>query len=220
MIHIHAISVGQPQTLTDSRGSWRSAIARKPVSGPVELGARGLAGDRVADTKNHGSPDQAVCCHSLDHYEHWNTVLGLAGDARLGPGSIGENWTLTGATEADVCVGDIYTVGTARVQVTAPRYPCAKQERVTGLADFHNRAIESMRTGFYLRVLTPGMVEAGDTLNLEARPRPGVTLQRINELEFAAFDADAARALLDVPELAEGWKNIIRHRLSRHDQGQ
>ncbi len=77
MIQIHTIAIGRPQTLTDERGNWRSAIRRTPVSGPIVLGPRGLEGDRVADTKHHGSPAQAVCCHSLDHDTRWNTVYGL-----------------------------------------------------------------------------------------------------------------------------------------------
>jgi MOSC domain-containing protein YiiM len=64
-------------------------------------------------------------------------------------------------TEADVCVGDVFVVGSARVQVSGPRYPCAKQERKLGLPDFLRRTMATRRTGFYLRVLTPGTVQAG-----------------------------------------------------------
>ncbi len=214
MIQIHIISIGRPQTLTDGRGNWRSAIRRTPVSRPIALGPRGLEGDRVADTKHHGSPDQAVCCHSLDHYARWNEVYGLADPAdQLQPGNIGENWTLTGATEADICVGDIYAAGSARVQVTGTRYPCYKQERATGLPDLHNRAMQEMRTGFYLRVLTPGTVQAGDELVLEARPHASMTLAALNACEFGELDPATARAFLDVPELTEGWKRILRKKL-------
>ncbi|OQA47498.1 MAG: 6-N-hydroxylaminopurine resistance protein [Chloroflexi bacterium ADurb.Bin325] len=214
MIRLHTISVGQPQTLTDARGDWQTAIRRTPVDGPIELGPRGLAGDRVADTEHHGSPDQAVSCHSLDHYARWNVAYGLTDPAdQLRPGNLGENWALTGATEADVCVGDIYAVGSARVQVTGTRYPCYKQERSTGLAAMHNRAMEEMRTGFYLRVLTPGVVQAGDEMALEARPHPDLTLAMLNECEFGTFDPAAARALLEAPELLESWKRILRRKL-------
>jgi MOSC domain-containing protein YiiM len=65
---IHTISIGQPQTYSDERGIWRSAIYRTPVTGPIELRLRGLAGDQVADTDNHGSADQAICCHPIKHY--------------------------------------------------------------------------------------------------------------------------------------------------------
>ena len=96
-----------PRNLSDESGTWRSSIFRERVDGPIELGERGLAGDKVADTRNHGSPDQAVCAHSLAHYDHWNEFYGLTGDAALGPGGVGENWTVEGALEADLCIGDI-----------------------------------------------------------------------------------------------------------------
>ncbi len=70
MIHTHQLFVGRPQTIVDEEGKWRTAIGRSPVAGPVALGIRGLEGDQVADKKHHGSPDQAVCCHSLAHYDH------------------------------------------------------------------------------------------------------------------------------------------------------
>jgi MOSC domain-containing protein YiiM len=75
MIKIHSVYVGHPQTITDKEGTWRSSIYRELVRGAVELRERGLAGDLVTDTKNHGSPDQAVCCHSMGHYEYWNGFL-------------------------------------------------------------------------------------------------------------------------------------------------
>src|SRR5690349_6324938 len=118
VIRIHTISIGEPQTVSDARGTWRSAIFRAPVAGAIALGERGLAGDQVADTEHHGSPDQAVCCHTLDHYAYWNDLYDLDGAAALGPGSVGENWTLSGAGEDDICVGDIFAVGGAVVQVS------------------------------------------------------------------------------------------------------
>lgn len=215
MIRIHTLLIGQPRSITDEQGSWESAIYRVPVAGPVELGPRGLAGDAVADTKHHGSPDQAVCCHPLAHYDLWNAEYGLEGDRRLGPGSVGENWTLTGITERNVCAGDILRVGTARVQVSGPRYPCWKQERKTGLPGFLQRTTETLRTGFYVRVLTPGTVQAGDELILEARPHPDVTLHGINACVFGELDPEVARRGVDAEELNPFWRELLRRKLSR-----
>ncbi|HEU5013247.1 MAG TPA: MOSC domain-containing protein [Roseiflexaceae bacterium] len=210
MITIHAIFTGQPQTMTDAKGTWKSSIFRSPVNGPIELGMRGLAGDQVTDAKNHGTPDQAVCCHFLDHYAFWNEAYGLTAPDALGPGSVGENWTLAGADEQDMCIGDVYSVGTARVQVTAPRYPCWKQDRKLKLPDFHKRTMATLRTGFYLRVLQPGVVQPGDELRLVERPQPDLTLQAVNADMHHTSDPAFAQRLLDAPELAAGWKRIIR----------
>lgn len=215
MIRIHTLLIGQPQTIADERGTWRSSIFRSPIAGPVALEQRGLVGDQVTDTANHGSPDQAVCCHALEHYTYWNEVYALdAPDTRLGPGSVGENWTLIAATETDLCVGDIFRVGSARVQVSGPRFPCTKQERKLKLPAFHQRTLATLRTGFYLRVLTAGMVQAGDPWTLEERQHPALTLHTINVCAHHTFDQVLAQRLLETPELAAGWKRILSAKLA------
>ena len=215
MLQIHTISIGRPQAHTDERGSWRTAIYRTPVAEPIALGPRGLAGDQVADTENHGSPDQAVCCHPIAHYAAWNAEYGRAGAARHGPGSVGENWTLGPGTEKDVCVGDSFQVGGATVQVSGPRYPCTKQERKLRLPGFHRRTIETLRTGWYLRVLQPGLVQGGDRWQLLDRPNPAFSIQRINACGHHEFDPDFAQAAHDLPELAAVWKYIFHLKLTK-----
>src|SRR5690554_5536641 len=132
MLTIHSIYTGQPQTFHDEHGTWQSSIYRTRVEGAIELGERGLAGDQVSDVKHHGSPSQAVCCHLLEHYQFWNDHYGMS----LTPGNVGENWTLSGAGEDEICINDIYRVGTARVRVSGPRVPCFKQARRVGRADW------------------------------------------------------------------------------------
>ena len=85
-------------------------------------------------------------------------------DQRLGPGSVGENWTIEGGNENTVCVGDTYSIGSSEVQVSGPRGPCWKQERKLKLPGFLKRTIESLRTGFYVQVAQCGTVRAGDGL--------------------------------------------------------
>lgn len=220
-IRIHSLLIGQPRTITDTRGEWESAIFRLSALGPVFLGPRGLEGDQVADTQHHGSPDQAVCCHALDHYTAWNTEFDLIGsDRALGPGAVGENWTLVGGLESDVCIGDIFGIGAeARVQVSGPRFPCWKQERKVGIPGFLKRTMETKRTGFYLRVLEPGMVNVGDHLTLQKRPQPDISLSRVNECglgKLAVFNPAEADLLIAVPELASGWKRILEAKRSRN----
>lgn len=212
-MYIHTISIGQPERHTDARGEWVSAIFRQPVRGPVSLTLDGLAGDRVADRKHHGSPTQAVCCQPLEHYDFWNAEYPGAG---LGPASVGENWTIVGGNEQTVHVGDVYRVGAARVQVTSPRVPCSKQERKLGLPGFLKRVQETQRTGWYLRVLTPGEVRPGDELILEARPEDAHTLAALNTNWHGPFDRAATEELLRAPEMEEGWKEMLRWRMAQH----
>jgi MOSC domain-containing protein YiiM len=215
MITVSGIFVGQPGEHRDQKGSWTSAIYREPVAGAIALGVRGLEGDRVADSRHHGRPDQAVCCHFASHYEHWNEVYGLSGARRLGPGSVGENWTLEGATESTVCAGDLYAVEDALVRVTGPRMPCWKQERKLGLPDFERRSVEAMLTGFYLAVEAAGTVRAGAMLRLVDRPSPEITLRRINEAYYRGFDRAEIERLLASPVVPENWKRSLAKRLER-----
>lgn len=215
MIRIEAIFVGEPQSITDEKGTWVSAICRTPVEGPIELQERGLVGDRVADTKNHGRPGQAVCVHPITHYDFWNQVYDLTGTECLGPGSVGENWTISGADEAAIYCGDVYQVGTTIVQVSGPRGPCWKQERKLRLAGFLKRTIESMRTGFYLRVLQPGTVNAGQVLELRSRAHNAVSVHLVNQAAYQAPAANIIEQIIRAEGLAQEWKDIVTAGLYR-----
>jgi hypothetical protein len=128
---VEAVFVGRPKTITDDQGTWVSSILRDPVVGRIEVAERGLAGDAVAQPY-HGSPDAAVCAHLLDHYSFWNAHLGM----RLEPGMVGENITLADMTEDEVCAGDVISLGTAILQVSGPRIPCANLGRRMGRPDW------------------------------------------------------------------------------------
>jgi MOSC domain-containing protein YiiM len=164
----------------------------------------------VHDTRHHGSPDQAVCAHPLEHYTFWNAEYGTG---LFGPALLGENWTLSDANEANTFIGDVYRVGGAVVQVSAPRVPCSTQERKVGLPGFLRRSNETQRTGWYLRVLTPGEVAAGEELTLMSRPERAYSVAQVNENFHGQFDPAFAEELLQSTELAEGWKEMLRKRL-------
>jgi MOSC domain-containing protein YiiM len=209
MIRIEAIFVGEPKSITDEKGTWLSAIFRTRVEGPIELGERGLSGDRVADTKNHGRPGQAVCVHPIIHYDFWNAAYDLEGERSLNPGSVGENWTISGGDEETVFCGDVYRVGTAIVQVSGPRGPCWKQERKLGLNGFLKRTIDSMRTGFYLRVLQTGIVSAGDNWELENRFNEPVSVNLVNQAAYRGVEPDVLERIMGAEGVVPEWKEII-----------
>ena len=211
-MRIHTLSIGAPETRVDERGEWVSAIHRRPVTGRVLLTENGHAGDQVADTRHHGSPDQAACAHPLEHYDFWAAEYP---SAEFGPATLGENWTISDGNEREVCIGDVYRVGDAVAQVSAPRVPCSTQERKVRVPGFLARSVQTQRTGWYLRVLTPGEVWPGAELVLASRPAPGHTLAAVNENWHGRFDAAYAEELLLLPELAEGWKRMLRKRLAR-----
>jgi MOSC domain-containing protein YiiM len=209
MIRIEAIFVGEPKSITDEKGTWLSAICRTSVEGPIELRERGLAGDQVADTKNHGRPGQAVCVHPIVHYDFWNAAYALNGERSLGPGSVGENWTISGGDEETIFCGDVYTVGTAIVQVSGPRVPCWKQERKLGLDGFLKRTIDSMRTGFYLRVLQPGIVTTGDSWELENRLNDAILVSLVNQGAYRGLEPDVLDRVMRAEGVVPEWKEIL-----------
>ncbi len=212
-----SLQLGQPQeqtsTLRDGQDAlWVSGIWKQPIAGRVSLSRLGLDGDGQADRKNHGGPDKAVCCFCAEHYRQWRDLLGKdEGDFPFG--AFGENWTLTGLTEDDVCLGDIYQVRTARVQISQPRQPCWKLGRRWGREDLPLAVQSAGQTGYYLRVLEPGEVGAGDALTLIDRPLPQWTVAALNH---AMYVDKANLALADelgaLPLLAHAWRSSFRRR--------
>ena len=128
MLTLVSLNVGQAQTQPGAK-PWRSAIWKQPVLVPLELGIEGLAGDQQTNRRVHGGPDKAICVDSVDHIAWWREELET--DER-GPGAVGENFTVTGQTEADVCLGDVYEVGDALVEVSQPEGRRARRWRGAG----------------------------------------------------------------------------------------
>ncbi len=191
----------------------RSAIAKAPVDGPVLITLVGLAGDEQADLKNHGGPEKAVHHYPHDHYGPWGQTLGphpLLGSL----GAFGENISTSGLTEAEVCVGDIFRLGSALLQVSQGRQPCWKLGVRFGRPTLPREVQETGRTGWYYRVLEEGTAQTGDALSLVDRPRPDWPLTRLIRLFYVdKHDWDGLLQMSELPELNEGWRATARRRL-------
>ena len=146
------------------RGGEASAIAKAPREGPVAVGLLGLDGDEQADAVHHGGIDKALHHYPADHYPFWRSVLGehpLLAQA----GAFGENVSTLGLTEREVCLGDHFRLGSALIEVSQGRQPCWKQGHRLGNPAVVATIVTYRIPGWYYRVLEPGMVAAGDTLN-------------------------------------------------------
>ncbi len=176
-----SLQVGSPRDVEHDGDVVRTAIFKHGIEGPVHLGALGFAGDGQADTKHHGGPDQAAYLYPREHYAHWAARLTSRIDE---PGLFGENISSEGLLETTVHVGDVFRMGSARVQVTRPRVPCFKLGIRTGDPGIVAPFLAAGRLGFYLRVLTPGPVVAGDAIELEAADPHGL---RMADLIAALF---------------------------------
>jgi MOSC domain-containing protein YiiM len=206
-----SLQVGTPQQREWTDGElWESAIFKNPVDGPVLLARRGFEGDKQADTKNHGGADKAALVYAHAHYPDWCAER----DALLPPAAFGENLTVSDLTEAEVCIGDVYRIGAATVQVSQPRQPCWKQERRLEWPGLIVRMVDTGRTGWYLRVREPGAIAPGDTLTLLERPHPEWTVAEANRIKYhAKGEKEAVQRLSDCPALAWVWRNSLKRRL-------
>jgi MOSC domain-containing protein YiiM len=206
-----AVSVGVRQTLPWRNRTVTTAIAKVPTAKAVEVGHTGLAGDEQGDRVHHGGPAKAVMVYPSEHYTAWGNDLG-----RSEFPAFGENLTTAGLLERDVVLGTVYRIGTVTLQVTQPRQPCYK------LAAFHDRrdmavlTQQTGRTGFYLRVLQPGQLRAGDPIEVISRPGHGITAAEVHRvLNLDRNDRAAARHLLAHPDvLPVPWQEKLHNRLT------
>lgn len=212
---ISSLQIGLPQTAGVAGAAepfdrpWTTGIFKQPVEGDRWVSRLGIEGDGQADLKNHGGVDKAICCYPAEHYPLWATAL----DLPLPQGAFGENFTTTGLTEGDVCVGDIFQWGSVRVQVTQPRQPCWKLARRWRNKDLAAQVERTGRTGWYLRVLQEGAVRAGVALELTERPSPEWTITAANEvMHHRKEEADVALALAACPGLSGSWKASLTRR--------
>lgn len=210
-----ALFIGEPLTIA-SEGSgawwdkpWETAFYKKPVHHEVALTDQGFVGDGQADRTVHGGVDKAICAYPAAHYPGWRHSLERP-DFPFG--AFGENLTLEGVTEADVCIGDVYGAGEVRLQITQPRQPCWKLARRWRIKDLTAQVERTGQTGWYFRVLNVGALRAPTDLTLLERPHPEWTIATANEIMHHKTDFAAARALAACPALSESWKNGLRRR--------
>lgn len=206
-MRLESLQIGQAQDY----GDWVTATYKYQIEGPVLVGTLGLNGDEVADHKNHGGLDKAVLAYSAAHYPHWRQETR---NTDWTGGGMGENLTITGLDESNVCVGDTWQIGPhVVVQVSQPRQPCWKQAKRWGIQDLVVQILATGRTGWYLRVSTEGAISPGDELTLIARPHPDWTIARANQvMHFDKTNPDLARALAALPELSASWQRDLARR--------
>jgi MOSC domain-containing protein YiiM len=212
-----SIQVGQARRIGDRDAAdyfdqeWRSAIFKEPVAGPVWVGQTNVAGDEQANRQVHGGPDKAINVYPSEHLAHWLEALQLA----MAPGAFGENFSTVGLSETEVCIGDVYRLGSSVVQISQPRQPCAKLARRWRLKDFAVHVIEAGKTGWYLRVLQEGEVEAGQPIELLERPYPKWTIAAANDVLYhGKQDTEAMQALAACPLLSSAWRADLQKRLA------
>ena len=193
----------------ESRGS---AIAKEALAGRCVIGTEGLGGDEHADPRAHGGPEKAVHLFPIEHYEALARAFPAA--RHLEPGGLGENLSTRGITEDEACIGDVFALGSARLQIAQPRTPCWKIDARCGVEGVAAHVAEHGCAGWYFRVLAPGEFAAGDALIHLERLAGAVGLARFNRSLRGRRPATQMLDLMaNAPGLAPEWTRRIRERI-------
>lgn len=194
-------------------GRVPSGFVKFPQPGPVRIGLLGLQGDAQADSRVHGGPEKAVYGYAASHYPAWQVEFPEHAALLIG-GGLGENLTIAGMDESDICVGDIHAIGSALLQVCQIRQPCFKFALRFGDSRPPKAMVKSGRSGWYYRVLKPGTVRPDDAVALRDRPNPDFALARFATIVYRnnATPAELER-LADMTGLASQWQARARKAL-------
>lgn len=190
-----------------------TAIFKQPVSGPMAVGPEGLIGDSQADRRVHGGPEKAIHHFPLETHARLATIFPEAA-ATLVAGALGENISTVGITEAEVCIGDVFALGTALVQLCQPRTPCWKIEARHGVDGMTRAIADAGIAGWYYRVLAAGTVAVGDRYELIDRTAGAPTLVRFWQIVHQHRPPLAElEALRDAHGLASNWQHKLAERI-------
>lgn len=186
----------------------RTGIFKIPVSHSIKLTEMGLEGDFQADRRVHGGLEKAVHHYAVQNYQLLQQALPHLADKFL-PGSIGENFSSTELSEENIHIGDIFSVGSAIVQVSQPRRPCWKLNHRYGNAYLADFVMQQQITGWYYRVLEEGEVQAGDQITLTERLPGSLTIAELWREWFERIQyKQSTHGLAKTPGLAMEWLNF------------
>lgn len=212
-----SLNVGMPQDVAWQGRTVRTGIWKTPVSGPRMVHRFNVAGDGQGDLGGHGGEQRAVLVYQLDSYRHWQRALSRQ---EIEYGLFGENFTVEGLGDDQVCIGDRYRVGQAQFEVTQPRVTCFRVGMRTGEPRMAALMVAAHRPGFYLRVITEGHVQAGDEIVRTQRGRHALSVAALDALLYLP-DRDTAllRQSLDEPALSPGWRRSFTELLAAAEAG-
>ncbi|WP_298449012.1 MOSC domain-containing protein [uncultured Marinobacter sp.] len=200
--------------LTPLAGTETLTGIHKQEIGSAYLNVNGLSDDHQGDKRHHGGPEKALHHFAADHYHRLRGELPAPASEHCQPGAFGENLVTEGFTETDVCAGDIFELGEAVIQVSQPRQPCWRLNLRFGIPDMSQRLQNSLRTGWYYRVLQSGTVSKGDVLRLKERLHEDWPLSRVLSLLYEnTLDRTALAVMADINELSPNLKQLAKQRL-------
>jgi ferredoxin-NADP reductase/MOSC domain-containing protein YiiM len=206
-----SVNVGMPADVSWNGTSVHTGIWKRSVHGPQYARRLNLDGDGQGDTAGHGGEHRAVLVYQLESYRYWEQVLGRQDFTY---GQFGENFTVTGLADDEVCIGDRFRIGDAEFEVTQPRVTCYRvgirldEPRMAAMLVSHHRP------GFYLRVLHEGVVQAGDEIIKTAGGTPAMTVAAADALLYLpGRERDDLERAVRIEALSPGWRTSFQELL-------
>ena len=203
-----AVNVGLPKDVDWHGRTVHTGVWKRPVDGPRMVRTLNIDGDGQGDLAGHGGPHRAVLVYQLDSYEHWQREFGLD-DFEYG--QFGENLTVDGMADDEVCIGDQFEIGEALFEVSQPRVTCYRVGLRMGQPRLPSLLVAHQRPGFYMRVLREGIVAAGDPI---VRVRAGAEQISVAEVDGLLYLPGHERAAIEralrMPALSPGWQDSFR----------
>jgi len=203
-----SVNVGLPQDVAWHGQTVHTAVWKRPVEGPRLVRRLNIDGDGQGDLAGHGGQNRAVFVYQLESYQYWQQQLGRDDFTY---GQFGENFTVRGLADDQVCIGDRFRIGDALFEVTQPRVTCYRVGIRMNDARMPAMLVSHHRPGFYLRVLREGAVQAGDQIVKVAAGAEAMTVAEIDALLYLpGHPRQQVLRALRIPALSDGWKASFR----------
>jgi ferredoxin-NADP reductase/MOSC domain-containing protein YiiM len=207
-----SVNVGMPRNVPWQGRTVYTGVWKHPVDGPAMVRRLNIDGDGQGDTKGHGGEQRAVLVYQIQSYRHWQDHFGRDD---FSYGQFGENFTVDGLIDDEVCIGDRYRIGEAEFEVTQPRVTCYRVGLRLGEPELPALLVSHHRPGFYMRVIVEGHIQAGDQV-VKTRTGPhALTVADTDALLYLPHRDPAKLGLaVQIPALSPGWQDSFRDLLA------
>ncbi|MFD3440721.1 MOSC domain-containing protein [Streptomyces sp. NPDC058685] len=206
-----SVNVGMPKDVPWQGRTVYTGVWKYPVQGPAMVRRLNIDGDGQGDRAGHGGEQRAVLVYQVDSYRHWQQHFGRDD---LDYGQFGENLTVDGLPDDEVCIGDRYRIGEAEFEVTQPRVTCYRVGLRFGRPELPALLVSHHRPGFYMRVVHEGRIQAGDRIEKTATGPGKLTVADTDALLYLpGRDPAKLRLAMRIPALSPGWQGSFRELL-------
>jgi ferredoxin-NADP reductase/MOSC domain-containing protein YiiM len=213
MPRLLSVNVGLPRDVTWNGKTVRTSVWKSPVAGRRMVRKLDIDGDAQADLAGHGGEHRAVFVYQMDSYHYWERFLGR-NDFTFG--QFGENFTVDGLPDNEVCIGDRYRIGGAIFEVTQPRVTCYRVGIRMNEPRMPALLVEHHRPGFYFRVLQEGEVGAGDDIEKITDGPERISVADVDALLYLpGHSSEQLQRALRIPALSKGWQSSFQAMLQQ-----